>query len=108
MSDSPTAPQVPSTHLSRAVRVAGKVLRAVFILTLVVLTAHVASPQQETVWSVFEAPGDAARLAIGLLVCLWLVVHLFTPPKGTDPYRSWFYLGLFVVPLALISVIATW
>jgi hypothetical protein len=108
MSDSRTTPQIPSPVASRALRVAGKVFRAVFILIVVVLTGHVASPQLETVWSVFETPGDAARLAIGLLVCLWLVVHLFTAPKGADPYRTWFYLGLFVIPLALISAIATW
>ena len=108
MSDSPAAPQIPSTILARGIRVAGRVFRAAFIVILVVLTAHVASPQLETVWSVFETPSDAARLAIGLLVCLWLVVNLFTPPKGVDPYRTWFYLGLFVVPLALISAIATW
>jgi hypothetical protein len=53
-----------------------------FILILVVLTVHLASPQLETVWSVFETPGDAARLLIGLLVCLWLVVQLFTAAQG--------------------------
>jgi hypothetical protein len=78
-----------------------------FILILVVLTVHLASPQLETVWSVFETPGDAARLLIGLLVCLWLVAQLFTAPRDADPYRTWFYLGLFVIPLTLISAIAT-
>jgi len=108
MSDGHTAPEVPTTLAARGIRVAGKVFRAAFILILVVLTAHLASPQIETVWSVFETPGDAARLVIGVLVCLWLVINLFTPAQGTDPYRSWFYLGLFVVPLALIAAIATW
>jgi len=69
---------------------------------------HLASPQLETVWSVLETPGDAARLLIGVLVCLRLVVNLFTPAQGRDPYRRWFYLGLFVVPLAPIAAIATW
>ena len=108
MSDGHTAPEIPTTLAARGIRVAGKVFRAAFILILVVLTAHLASPQLETIWSVFETPGDAARLAIGLLVCLWLVINLFTPAKGRDPYRSWFSLGLFVVPLALIAAIATW
>ena len=108
MSDSHTAPQIPSTLRSRGIRVAGKLFRTVVILILVVLTAHLASPQLETVWSVFETPGDAARLVIGLLVCLWLIVQLFTAPKDADPYRTWFYLGLFVIPLALICAIATW
>ncbi len=108
MSDSHTAEPFPSTLAARAIRVAGKAFRAAFILIVTVLTAHLASPQLETVWSVFETPGDAARLVIGLLVCLWLVFNLFTPAKGADPYRTWFYLGLFVIPLALIAAIATW
>src|SRR5579871_3615465 len=82
------------------IRLAGRIFRALFILDLMVVTLRVAAPQLETVWSVFETPGDAARMALGLFVCLWLIYHLFTPLKGPDPYRIWFYLGLGLLPLA--------
>ena len=31
----------------------------------------------ETIWTVYETPGDLTRLAVGFAVCLWIVIHLF-------------------------------
>src|SRR5260370_29605925 len=85
---------------SRRVRIAGMILRALFIGILIVVTAHVASPQTERFWSAYETPGDLIRMILGFSVCLWLAVHVFILPKDAEAYRTWLYLGLAVLPLA--------
>jgi hypothetical protein len=90
------------------VRIAGIILRALFIGILIVVTARVASPQSERFWSAYETPGDLIRIALGFSVCLWLGVHVFILPKDAEAYRTWLYLGLAVLPLALICAIVIW
>ncbi len=93
---------------SRGVRIAAMVLRALFLGILIVVTARVASPQNESVWSVYETPGDLIRMALGLSVCLWLGVHVFILPKDAEAYRTWLYLGLAVLPLAVLCAFVIW
>jgi hypothetical protein len=104
MSPAPQAKYSPS----RRVRIAGLVLRALFILILIAVTAHVALPQNETIWSAYETPGDLIRVGLGLSVCLWLGVHVFILPKDAEAYRTWLYLGIAVLPLAIICAFAIW
>jgi hypothetical protein len=87
-------------------RILAIVLRALFIGALVVVTLRVSSPQSESFASVYETPGDLIRLTLGLAVCLWIVIHLFMLPSTADGYRTWVYLGL--APLALAVAIAIW
>jgi hypothetical protein len=93
---------------SRSVRMAGLVLRVLFIGILIVVTARVASPQTESIWSAYETPGDLVRMALGFSVCLWLAVHIFILPKDAEAFRTWLYLGLAVLPLALICAFFIW
>jgi hypothetical protein len=93
---------------SGGVRIAAIILRALFIGILIVVTARVASPQTESIWSAYETPGDLIRVALGLSVCLWLAVHVFILPKDAEAYRTWLYLGLAVLPLALICAFVIW
>jgi hypothetical protein len=93
---------------SSAVRIAGMILRALFIGILIVVTVRVASPQIESFWSAYETPGDLVRIALGLSVCLWLGVHVFILPKDPEAFQTWLYLGLAVLPLALICAYAVW
>lgn len=104
----PSSGDTPGFLPQRRVRVAGKVLRALFILILIVITARVASPQNESLWSIYETPSDFVRLLLGLVVCLWLAVHLFIAPKDEGAYRTWFYLGIALLPLAIITTIVIW
>jgi hypothetical protein len=83
-------------------------LRTVFFGALIAITVRLSSPQSETIWSVYETPGDLIRLALGFAVCLWIVIHFFMFPKKTDIYRAWIYLGLVVAPLALAIAIVIW
>jgi hypothetical protein len=89
-------------------RVLAIVLRALFMGAFAVVVARVSSPQSETIWSVYETPGDLIRLALGFAVSLWMVIHLFILPKTAEGYRTWVYLGLVVAPLALAVAIVIW
>ena len=98
----------PAAGTSIALRIAGIFLRALFIGTLLVVVARVSFPQSESIWSVYETPGDLVRLALGFAAGVWILVHLFTLPKDPEAYRAWVYVGLIVAPLVLLLAIVTW
>src|SRR6202035_1530634 len=77
----------------------GVAVRTLFLIVLTVLTARVASPQIETLSSLYETPGDLIRVALGFSVCVWFIVNLFILPKDAGAYRTWLYLGVAVLPL---------
>ncbi len=99
---------VLSSDLSPGLRIASNVLRALFIACLLVITLRVSMPQSETIWTVYDTPGDLVRTVLGLAVCVWLVVQLVTAPKDASHYRTWLYLGLVAVPFAAICLVAVW
>ena len=104
----PPAAMAPAPRMSTTLRIAAIFLRAVFIATLLVVTARVSIPQSESIWSAYETPGDLVRLALGLAVGIWILVHLFMLPKDPEAYRTWVVLGLIVAPFVLWVAIATW
>ena len=89
-------------------RVAGIILRSIFVCALLVVTVRVATPQSETIWTIFDSLGDLIRVILGFVACVWIVAHLFMLPKDAEGYRTWVYLGLALVPLALACAIAVW
>jgi Ca2+/Na+ antiporter len=91
-----------------SVFIGGAAFRTLFIIALAVLTARVAMPQIEKIWSVFETPDDLIRVALGFALCAWCLVNLFILPKDAEAYRTWFYLGLAVLPLALLCTFVVW
>ncbi|SIO61415.1 hypothetical protein SAMN05443247_11893 [Bradyrhizobium erythrophlei] len=93
---------------SRRLRMLALFLRAAFIVVLVILTARVSFPQNEKIWSVYETPGDLVRLALGALLCVWIAIHLFRPPKDPEASWTWVYFSLFAVPFVLICLFAIW
>jgi hypothetical protein len=100
--------KLQSSEIPVRLRIAAIFLRAVFIGTLLVVTARVSIPQSESIWSVYETPGDLVRLVLGLAVGVWILAHLFMLPKDPGAYRTWVYLGLAVAPFLLLVAIATW
>jgi hypothetical protein len=86
----------------------GMAVRSLFLIVMTVLTARVASPQIETIRSVFETPGDLIRVALGFAVCAWFVVNLFILPKDPGAYRTWLYMGLALLPLSLLCTFVVW
>ena len=96
------------TKIPAPIWIGGTAVRTVFLVLLTVLTARVASPQIENIWSVFETPGDLIRVALGLVVCLWLIANLFILPKDPGAYRTWLYLGVTVLPLCVLCAFVVW
>jgi hypothetical protein len=98
------------THSKIPVRlwIGGFVVRALFLMVLVVLTARVASPQIERLSSLYETPGDLIRVGLGLAVCAWLVVNIFILPKDAEAYRTWLYLGVAILPLSVLCAFVVW
>jgi hypothetical protein len=86
----------------------GNALRVAFIFCLLVLTVRVSMPQNETIWTAYDTPGDLVRLALGFAVCAWVAIQLFRPPKDANGYRMWTYFGLIGVPFAVICLFAIW
>ena len=89
-------------------RVTGSLLRLVFIACLLAITVRVAMPQNESIWTVYETPGDLVRLALGFAVCIWVALQLFWAPNDAQSYRTWVYFGLAAVPFSMICLFAVW
>lgn len=98
----------PDPGPSASVWFGGVAVRTCFLIVLTVLTARVASPQIETIRSVFETPGDLIRVVLGFGVCVWFVVNLFILPKDPGAYRTWLYLGVAVLPLSVLCAFVVW
>src|ERR1700692_4853844 len=103
----------PDTPLSRrpvspGMKLAGGVVRVAFMCALLVVIVLVARPQRETIWTAYETLGDMVRMALGFAAVVWILVHLFIPPRDPSAYRTWIYLGLVLVPLAVIYAIVMW
>ena len=96
------------TTVPLGLRIVALALRAAFVGVLIVLVARVSSPLNETIWTAYETPGDLIRVVVGLVACLWMLFHVFKLPQDAEAYRIWTYLGIVVVPLALVCVIVFW
>ncbi|HZR73632.1 hypothetical protein [Bradyrhizobium sp.] len=94
----------PPSH----VWVGGVVVRTIFLLVLIVLTARVASPQMERLSTIYETPGDLIRVLMGVAVCAWFIVNVFKLPKDGGAYRTWMYMGLALLPLAALCAYVVW
>ena len=94
--------------ISTGVWFGGLAVRTIFIVILIVVTARVANPQVEHMWTIWETPGDVIRVALGAGVCFWLIIHIFILPKDAVGYRTWLYLGLIILPLSVLCAFAIW
>ena len=98
----------PTIKIPAGLRIVGATLRAIFMACLLMITICVSMPQNETIWTADDTPGDLVRIILGFAVCLWIAVQLFRAPRDPQAYRTWTYLGLFVVPFALICLVSIW
>ena len=108
-----SAQHPPSSELEVAaipigLRIVAMFLRTLFLGALVAITVRISSPQSETIWTVYDTPGDLIRLALGFAICLWIVIRFFRFPKRAEVYRGWVYFGLVIAPLAVVTAIAIW
>jgi hypothetical protein len=102
----PTAPGQKLTHL----HIAGTALRVAFLVLLVAIILRVSLPQNETLLTIYDTPGDLIRMLLGLGVCAWVGAQLFFArvPRDAGGYETWVKFGLVAVPFALICLIAVW
>ena len=78
------------------------------MMVLLALTWRVSKPQSENILTAYETPGDLVRFAIGLVVCAWILAHVFIPPRDATEYRTWIYLGLAGVPFIVLLAMSVW
>ena len=95
-------------EISPHLRFVGAMLRTIFILAILVIIVEVSLPQSETIWTAYDTPADLVRMALGLMVGIWIAVQLFIMPKDAQGYRTWLYLEIVGVPFALICAGALW
>jgi hypothetical protein len=102
------ARDVGADDLPDYLKIASILLRATFVVALVVVAARVSAPQVPgTGW--FDMPtGDIARVTLGALFCLCMLRQIFRFPKDAGAHRTWLYLGLALAPLSLICLVAVW
>ena len=98
----------PAPKPSFGVRLAGMVIRGLFLAILAVTTARAASPQMERIWSILETPGDFIRVVVGFVACAWFTANIFIPPRDPSAYETWIYLGPVLLPLSLLCAIVIW
>jgi hypothetical protein len=82
-----------SSEILPRLRIAGGVLRGLFIVSLLIVTMHVCMPQREHVWTAYASPADLIRMILGFVVCVWLAIQLFNMPRDAQAYRTWSYLS---------------
>ena len=85
-----------------------RLLRIAFIALLLVITVRVSMPQNETIWTAYDTPGDLVRLVLGFAACVWIGFQFFVAPKDAHSHRTWLYIGAVALPFAVICLIAIW
>jgi hypothetical protein len=89
-------------------RILGLILRTMFLVIVVVITARVASPQTENLWSAYDTPSDLFRIALGATVCVFVAIQIFRYSRDPADLRKWVAIGGAVVPLALLCGAVIW
>lgn len=105
---SPAEAVSPDSKIPRRLRMTSTVLRAVFIASLLMVIVHVSMPESETIWRAYQAPGDLIRMALGIVISVWIAIQLFAVPKDAQGCQTWLYLGLAAVPFTLICMVGVW
>ncbi len=95
-------------NVSSSVRLLGTVIRIAFVGLLLVITVRVSMPQNETIWTAYDTPGDLVRLVLGFAACVWIGFQFFVAPKDAHSHRTWLYIGAVALPLAVLCLIAIW
>lgn len=97
-----------NSEIPPRLRTLGLALRTIFIALLLVVILRVSMPQSESIWTIYDTPGDLVRLVLGLAAGAWIAVQLSAVPKDPHAFRTWLYLGATAVPFVLLCLIALW
>jgi hypothetical protein len=99
---------MPSSEVSPRLRIAGIFFRSIFVAALLVVAARVSAPQHIGSTWLDIALRDYIRAAVGLAFCIWVLIHLFIPPRDARGYGTWVYLGIALAPVSVACAIAVW
>lgn len=97
-----------TADVGSGIKFAGIAVRSIFMILLIILVARLSAPQNETIWTVYDTPGDLVRLVLGAAVCLWIVPHIFMLPKDAQAYKTWIFLSVPLLPLGFLLAFAIW
>jgi hypothetical protein len=86
----------------------GLVLRTLFLIVVVAVTARVATPQNESFLTAYDTPADLFRIILGAVVCIFVAAQIFRYSNNPADMRKWVPIGLAIVPLALICARIIW
>jgi hypothetical protein len=81
---------------STLLKITGLVARTVFIVTFVAVTWWVSFPADlMSKDTTHVSAGDVAKFAIGIAMCIGMLVQLRRLPRGgEDGYKAWTFVGL--------------
>jgi hypothetical protein len=86
-------------------KVAGTVFRSAFLLGLAFITARISLPDSlSSAVLAHLSAADYVRGAIGIMVCISLVVQLFRPPHDDHGYKAWSFIGLALIAVAIFII----
>ena len=74
-------------------RILGLTLRTLFLILVMVITARVATPQSEKLWSAYDTPADLFRIVLGAVVCFFVAIQIFRYSRDPADMRKWVVIG---------------
>jgi hypothetical protein len=87
-------------------KIAGLVARTVFIVTFVAVTWWVSVPDDLMSEGTHLSIGDFAKFAIGIAMCIGMLVQLGRLPRGgEDGYKAWTFVGLVMAFVLIVFAI---
>jgi len=99
--------QRPSAGVPKYLRVAGALVRSVFIVTLMAVTWSLTVPLNASAFAHYSA-GDFMRFAIGIAICVGMTVELVKGPRDDEGYRTWVHIGIGLAFIWLVFVTLQW
>jgi hypothetical protein len=99
--------QGPSARVPKYLRVAGALVRSIFIVSLMAVTWSLTIPPKATGFAHFST-GDFIRVVIGILICIGMTFELLRRPRDVEGYRTWVYIGAGVAFVWIVFAALKW
>jgi hypothetical protein len=96
-----------SAPVPKYLRVAGAFVRSLFIVTLMAVTWSLSMPLKATGFEHFST-GELIRVAIGVLICIGMILELPRQPRDVEGYRTWVFIGAGAAFVWLVFAALKW
>jgi len=96
----------PPAAMPSGLKIVGTLVRSVFIVTLIAVTASISLPEHLTATALahYSVP-DFIRAAIGIAICAGMIVQLIKIPKDDEGHKTWVFIGLGLIFVAAVFTI---